>query len=183
MLLYATKSNRIARKFALLREYCSFASLGPCASKRRNNLQNNNLGSGGGIMARPPANYATTHVALFSNFRIFTIRTHCEVASILSWTAGHLLDDLADIEPFRCNLYRLPPLQRYPIMCLPIRVAWLTVHAYLAVSVGLDAAEQIDLSPQHEPGRLTQVSVELEAAGSTIVRTDAKDSAQKASDR
>jgi hypothetical protein len=69
------------------------------------------------------------------------------------------------------------------MMCLPIRVACLTIHAYLAVSVGLVAAEQIDLSPQHEPGRLTQVSVELEAAGSTLVRTDAKDSAQKASDR
>ncbi|HJQ81690.1 MAG TPA: hypothetical protein VJ828_17130 [Lacipirellulaceae bacterium] len=62
-------------------------------------------------------------------------------------------------------------------------MAWLTVHAYLAVSVGLVTAEQIDLSPQHEPGRLAQVSIELEAAGSTLVRTDAMGSAQKASDR
>ena len=68
-------------------------------------------------------------------------------------------------------------------MCLPIRVAWMPVYAYLAVSGSIFAAEQIDLSPQSKPDGLTQVSVELEAGGSTVVRSDAADKAQKASDR
>jgi hypothetical protein len=59
-------------------------------------------------MTGPGASNAATQGTLFSTFRIFTIRPHCEVANILSWTAGRLLDDLADIEPFRCNLQRYP---------------------------------------------------------------------------
>jgi hypothetical protein len=68
-------------------------------------------------------------------------------------------------------------------MCLPIRAAWMCVYAYLAVTVDLVAAEQIDLSPQLEPNSLTLVSVELEASGRTIVPSDANNKAEKTSDR
>jgi hypothetical protein len=68
-------------------------------------------------------------------------------------------------------------------MSLPIRVASVSVYAYLAVSISVVASEQIDLSLLREPNGLTQVSVELEATGSTLVRNETDEKAGKAPER
>jgi hypothetical protein len=68
-------------------------------------------------------------------------------------------------------------------MRLPVHVAFVSVYAYLAVAAGVLAAEHIDLSPLPEPDGLTQVSVELEATGSTLVRSEADEKASKTPER
>jgi hypothetical protein len=68
-------------------------------------------------------------------------------------------------------------------MGLPIRVALVSVYAYLAVNISVLAAEQIDLSPLPQPDGLTQVSVELEATGYTLVRSETEETASKAPER
>ncbi|HEX2473907.1 MAG TPA: hypothetical protein VHK01_04145, partial [Lacipirellulaceae bacterium] len=68
-------------------------------------------------------------------------------------------------------------------MGLPIRVAFVSVYAYLAVSISVVAAEKIDLSPLRQPDGLTQVSVELEATGSTLVRSESDEKASKTPER
>ncbi len=65
-------------------------------------------------------------------------------------------------------------------MGLPIRVALVSLYAYLAVSISVVVAEQIDLSAQRPSDGLTQVTVELEAAGSTLVRSEADGKSGKA---
>jgi hypothetical protein len=68
-------------------------------------------------------------------------------------------------------------------MGLPIRVAFASVYAYLAVSISVVAAERIDLSPLRETDGLTQVSVEVEASGSTLVRSEMDEKAGKTPER
>jgi hypothetical protein len=68
-------------------------------------------------------------------------------------------------------------------MGLPNRMAFVCLYAYLAVSVSVMAAEQIDLSPLPEPNGLTQVSVELEASGNTLLRSDTDDTSGNVHER
>jgi hypothetical protein len=68
-------------------------------------------------------------------------------------------------------------------MNLPVRAALFATYAYLAVTVGVRAGEQIDLSPMPEAEVLTQVSIELEAGGSTLVRSEPDGKAAASTER
>src|SRR3954463_4097685 len=89
---------------------------------------------------------------------------------ILRWKVDGLLDDLAEIEPSPFWQSALTGMENMS------RLKSLLLSALLCFASGAaNGGDRVDLTPGNESGRLTHVSIELEAGGHNLVRSQQQD--------